>query len=75
MIDFLRANPWCSREEYTWGMTVAQIRLSSFDFTRVEYRKDKDKTKKSKKQLKNAKVISGGSDLLKGVNDLGLPIL
>lgn len=66
MVDFLRSNTWCSREEYLWGMTVGQVRLSSFDFSHVEYL-NKGKNKKVSK--------IGSADDLKNLNDLGLPII
>lgn len=67
MIDFLRSNPWCSREEYMWRMTVPQVRLASYDFTHVEYRRDKKgKNKPGPKKIRKA------SDL---VNDFGIPII
>lgn len=68
MVDFLRSNPWCSRDEYLWQMTVGQVRLSSFDFSHVEYGKSKDKKKKKVSRIGNA-------DDLKNLNDLGLPII
>lgn len=65
MVDFLRANPWCSREEYMWKMTIGQVRLSSFDFSHVIYlNKDKKKVNRI-----------GNADDLKNLNDLGLPII
>lgn len=45
MIDFLRANPFVSKEEYMWKWTIPQITLSSLDFTRVEYKKEKKDSK------------------------------
>lgn len=66
MVDFLRSNPWCSRDEYLWQMTVGQVRLSSFDFSHVEYGKNKKDKKVSK---------IGSADDLKNLNDLGLPII
>lgn len=66
MVDFLRSNTWCSRDEYLWGMTVGQVRLSSFDFSHVEYL-NKDNNNKVGK--------IGGADDLKNLNDLGLPII
>ena len=66
MVDFLRSNTWCSRDEYLWGMTVGQVRLSSFDFSHVEYL-NKDENNKVGK--------IGGADDLKNLNDLGLPII
>lgn len=70
MIDFLRANTWCSREQYVWGMSIGQIRLASFDFTHIEYL-DKDKGGVGGKK---ADVIRGGADL-KNLTDMGIPIL
>lgn len=74
MIDFLRANTWCSRDEYIWGLTVAQIRLSTYDFSHVDYHHS-SKTKKKKKSdnLKGAQKINGAADL-KNMTDLGIPI-
>lgn len=67
MIDFLRANTWCSQEEYKWRMTVPQIRLASVDFTRIEYLSDSEK---KNNKLKNAMVLDDAN-----LNDLGIPIL
>lgn len=47
-------------------MTVGQVRLSSFDFSHVEYL-NKGKNKKVSK--------IGSADDLKNLNDLGLPII
>jgi hypothetical protein len=47
-------------------MTVGQVRLSSFDFSHVEYGKNKKDKKVSK---------IGSADDLKNLNDLGLPII
>ena len=67
MIDFLRANTWCSQEEYKWRMTVPQIRLASVDFTRIEYLSDSEK---KNNKLKNSMVLDDAN-----LNDLGIPIL
>lgn len=67
MIDFLRANTWCSQEEYKWRMTVPQIRLASIDFTRIEYLSD---SQKRNDKLKDATVLDDAN-----LNDLGIPIL
>lgn len=72
MIDFLRANTWCSQEEYKWGMTVPQVRLASMDFTRLEYISDDEKSEMAND--KAAKVIDSGEEL-KNLNDLGIPII
>ena len=72
MIDFLRANTWCSQEEYKWRMTVPQVRLAGMDFSHVEYLSEKEKSKRND----NAFVLDGenGGDM--GLlNDLGIPII
>ena len=63
MVDFLKANPFISYEQYRWGLSVPMIRLMSTDNTRVHYL--------SEKEVKNrkTKVVDG-----KNINDLGLPI-
>lgn len=74
MIDFLRANTWCSQEEYKWRMTVPQVRLASMDFTHIEYLSDEEKKNQQNKNLKNATVLDS-SDGSKNLNDLGIPII
>lgn len=69
MVDFLRENAWCSREQYMWELSVAQIRLMSVDFTHIEYL-DKDKIEKEAHTLR----IESAEDLL-NLNDLGFPII
>lgn len=65
MIDFLRANSWCSKEEYMWQMTVGQVKLSGLDFSHVEYLKENEK---------RTTTINGAEDLI-AMNDLGVPII
>lgn len=67
MVDFLRANTWCSREEYLWRMTVPQVRLASVDFSHVEYLTDKEK-----KRARGRGKSLGHPGLN---NDLGIPVL
>ena len=42
MVDFLRLNPYVTREEYMWKWTVPQIKLASYDFSHIEYGKAKN---------------------------------
>lgn len=49
MVDFLKANPYVTREEYMWEWSVPQIKLASFDFTHVKYLSDEEA------EMKNAK--------------------
>jgi len=76
MVDFLRSNPWCSRDEYLWKMTVGQVRLASFDFSHVEYLPDK-KRKGGKKKMSAGQwlMAQGVGDDAKNTNDLGKKII
>ena len=65
MVDFLKANPFVTMEEYKWGVSVPMIRLMSIDNTRVHYLSEKQA------QEKNATKIDSAEDLM---NDLGMPI-
>lgn len=49
MIDFLRANTWCSMNDYLWGMTIPQIKLASHDYSHVEYLASEEEKKKRQK--------------------------
>ena len=65
MIDFLRQNPYVTKEEYMWKWTVPQIKLASHDFTHVVYLTDKD--------IENSKTkMVDGTNLR---SDLNVPIL
>lgn len=72
MIDFLRANTWCSREEYLWELTVAQVALASSDFSHVDY--SERKSKRGKKGKRGKKMISNARQL-KNLTDFGAPIV
>ena len=66
MIDFLKANPSVTRDEYLWSWTVPQIKLALYDNTHVEYL--------SEEQAKIEKARRGGhvfSDAKSLMNDLG----
>jgi hypothetical protein len=64
MVDFLKANPFVTMEDYKWKLSVPMIRLMSYDNTRVHYLSDKQAARKKA-------TIVDGSDLK---NDLGLPV-
>ena len=64
MVDFLKANPYVTREEYMWEWTVPQIKLASYDFTHVRYLSEKE-------AKANEKCYDDPQDF---VNDLGIPI-
>ena len=65
MVDFLKANPFISMEQYIWVMNPAMIRIMTADNTHVRYLSEREL------RNKNAKM-SDGSDLM---SDLGVPIL
>lgn len=66
MVDFLKANPFITYEQYRWGLSVPMIRLMSSDNTRVHYLSEKEAKRKKA-------VVVNDADAL--INDLGVPIL
>lgn len=64
MVDFLKANPYVTREEYMWEWSVPQIKLASFDFTHVKYLSEEEA------EMKNAKEYDLEDD---GGSKLGIP--
>lgn len=65
MVDFLKNNPYVSREQYMWEWTVPQIRLASYDYTHVNYLSEKEVENKTVKKYDNPDTL---------MNDLGIPI-
>ena len=65
MVDFLKANPFVTMEDYKWGLSVPMIRLMISDNTRIHYMSEKEAKKE------NAVVINDADDLM---NDLGMSI-
>ena len=68
MIDFLKAHPSVSKDEYMWGWTVPQIHLAICDNTHIEYLTE-DQAKRDKLRSHSVKV-----DNTEALNDLGIPI-
>jgi hypothetical protein len=66
MVDFLKANPSITVEEYKWKLTVPMIRLMSSDFTRVKYLTD------AEIEAQKYKHVSAPQELL---NDFNIPVL
>lgn len=66
MVDFLKANPFITYEQYRWGLSVPMIRIMSSDNTRVHYLSEKEAKKKK------AVVFDSAESLM---NDLGIPII
>ena len=65
MVDFLKANPFVTMDDYKWGLSVPMIRLMISDNTRIHYMSEKEAKKE------NAIVINDADDLM---NDLGMSI-
>lgn len=68
MIDFLKAHPSVSKDEYLWGWTVPQIHLAICDNTHVEYLSEEQA--RIEKARRNSIKVSGSNI----TNDLGIPI-
>lgn len=65
MVDFLKANPFVTMDDYKWGLSVPMIRIMISDNTRIHYMSEKEAKKE------NAVVINDADDLM---NDLGMSI-
>ena len=66
MVDFLKANPFVSMEDYRWKYSVPYLRLMAVDNTRVIYLSEEQaKNRKAKKYSGNGQVE---------LNDLGVPV-
>jgi hypothetical protein len=63
MVDFLKANPFITYEQYRWGLSVPMIRLMSVDSTRVNYLSEKEAKRRKDKYVDGTNF-----------NDLGAPI-
>ena len=69
MIDFLRANPYVSREDYLWKWTVPQVKLASYDYSHVEYLSE-EQAEAEKKKNNSVRV----DDVMTFMTDLGVPV-
>lgn len=65
MVDFLKANPFVTMDDYKWGLSVPFIRLMISDNTRIHYMSEKEAT------MDNATTINSADDLM---NDFGMSI-
>lgn len=66
MVDFLKANPFVSMEDYLWKYSVPYLRLMAVDNTRVIYL--------SEEQAKKQNAAKFGGDDASNLTDLGVPI-
>ncbi len=66
MMDFIKAFPSVTKEQYMWEWTVPQIRLASADNTHVIYL--------TEKQAEMRKAKKYNSSNIEELSDLGIPI-
>lgn len=65
-MDFIKAFPSVTREDYMWRWTVPQIRLASSDNTHIVYL--------SEYQASMLKANNIDDDNIEALSDLGIPI-
>lgn len=75
MVDFLRANPYITREEYLYKLPIAQIELMSRDFTHTKYLSEKQAARLKKiRELqgkdKDTILVTSGSDFMKAMRGI-----
>nr|DAE42644.1 MAG TPA: hypothetical protein [Caudoviricetes sp.] len=70
MIDFLKAHPQITRDEYLWEWTVPQVELATIDNTHVEYLSEEQA--KIERGRVMAEDMNSEENLM---NDLGISIL
>lgn len=63
MMDFLKAYPSVTKDEYMWSWSVPQIKLAAFDFSHSIFLSEKQKEKRKAKKVD-----------IKHISDLGIPI-
>lgn len=67
MTDYLKANPFISRNEYLWELSIPYIMISSYDTTHIEYLSEEQAEKN-----KEENSTGGFEDTIRG---LGIPII
>lgn len=69
MVDFLKAYPFVTMEQYFWELSAPMIRLMSYDATRVIYLSDKEA--KKQKIRRTAQRVDDPMELMA---DTGAPV-
>lgn len=69
MVDFLKAFPFVTMEDYKWKLSVPMIRIMAMDNTHVNYLSD------AEIKYKNGTSIDLSKDDKSLYNDFGVPIL
>ena len=71
MVDFIKAFPSVSIDDYLWKLSVPMVQLMRFDNTHLEHLSEKEA--KRRKAERDAVQI-GGEYGFDGLNDLGQPM-
>ena len=69
MVDFLKANPYMSMEDYMWKYSIPMIRIMGMDNSHVNYLSEKQAKKRG------GKIIDTKTKTVEEIsNDLGIKI-
>lgn len=69
MMDFLKAYPFITIEDYRWKLSVVEVRLMSYDASRIIYLSDKES--KKQRTVKTAQRVDNPMELM---TDVGVPV-
>lgn len=69
MVDFLKANPFITYEQYRWGLSIPMIRLISTDNTRVRYLSEKEAKRRKDKFIDETNFSDLGVPIFGNVNN------
>lgn len=66
MVDFLKNNPYVTREQYVWEWSIPQIKLASYDYTHIVYLSEEE----AKRKRNAAKTVyyDNPADFVKNFN-------
>ncbi len=70
MVDFLKANPYMSMEDYQWKYSIPMIKIMGMDNSHVNYLSEKQA---EKRKFKN--IDMNGKSVEELNNDLGTKII
>ena len=68
-MDFLKAYPFITMEQYLWELSAPMVRLMAYDATKIIYLPEKEA--KKQRILKTARRVDDPMELL---NDFGAPV-
>lgn len=73
MMDFLKAYPFVTMEQYYWELSAPKIRLMTYDATKVHYLSEKQA--KEMKVKKTARRVDDITELMGEFGGTDLPIV